>query len=136
MKKSIAAFCLSTIFLLLTACSFQADGDVSGVKVTLGASSIFTEAEVKSASDCVLKKFENFKGCKLTDLWYDENNRMISQDIEDANGSKIILLSNFDTITAGPDQGFNENSTYTDWCWILTRENANEEWVVKDYGVY
>lgn len=61
---------------------------------------------------------EGFKGCILTDLWYDEDINISSSDelIRQYNSHEaIILLSNFKVDSSGGDGSLNPNSKYTDF---------------------
>lgn len=119
-------------------------GKTANVKVTLGGSAKFTEAELKKAADTILTKFPDFMDCELTDLWYDEekSNREIDSYMTSGKGTVngvkkenvIILFSNFNTGEKSGDDGFNPNSRYTNWNWILIRDDANSPWRVDDWG--
>ncbi|MFV0412367.1 MAG: DUF4829 domain-containing protein [Oscillospiraceae bacterium] len=134
MKKFIALFLL--LFLLLQCVGKP--GKTENVKITLGASSQFSENELQAAANAVLKRFVGFEDCTLTELWYDEgfSNSTVAQyhatKNDPANG--IALLSNFDVGPSGGDGSFNPNTTYSHWNWILTRSGATGHWKVIDWG--
>jgi hypothetical protein len=54
------------------------------------------------------------------------------------NGDKtenvIVLMSDFDVDSSGAQEGFNPNSTYSDWNWILIRDSKSGNWRVVDWG--
>jgi hypothetical protein len=143
MRKLTIILCL-ILFCGLTACnSNEPAGVTDNVKVDLGKSIIFTEEEIQSAVDCVKLKFKDFNGCVLKSLWYDE--KRASTDIASyltngkgsVNGVKsenvIILYSDF---YAGKNaaEGFNTDFNYTNWNWILIRDNKSGAWKADDWG--
>lgn len=128
---------LLLVVIWLTAC-FTKPGSVENVKIDLGTSSKFSQDELESAADSVLKKFPDFEDCILTDLWYDEevSNREVAtfHKTKDDPNNSIILLSNFDVGPGGYDGGFSPNSTYPDWKWTLTRNGVDGKWEVIGWG--
>ena len=104
----------------------------------------FSNNEINDAMDCVKKKFKDFKGCELTDLWYDEekSDAFIEGYLESGEGSingvdaenVIVLLSNFNVDSTGGDGSLNPNSTYSNWNWILIRDRKTGNWLVDDWG--
>mgnify|MGYP003307177605 CR=1 FL=1 len=120
-------------------------GDATGVSHTdKHDSQKFTDEEINEAIDAVKKKFIDFEGCTLKELYFDEekNNTETLSYLSNGKGSVngatednvIILLSSFDVDECGGDGSFNSDSTYDDWLWILIREDKNSSWVVDDWG--
>lgn len=112
-------------------------GDVSNVKRTVTASEVYSEQDINDAMDTVVKYFRNdFDGCTLTDLWYEESTSFPASDEwakqYDADES-IVLLSNFDVDSSGGDGSLNPNDTYTNWQWILVR-SKDSKWELKTWG--
>jgi len=145
MKKKLCtllACALATALLLGMAACGNA-GRTNNVRVLGGKSTKFNAAEIEAAQDCVLKKFKDFEGCDLEKLWYDEESSdvHIESYLSTGRGSEngvnkenvIILLSNFRVDSTGGG-GFNPNSTYTDWNWILIRDDKSGAWRVDDWG--
>ena len=127
MRKSLLlSIC---ICFILVACN---SGKVSDVKVTIGDSNKFSETEIKEAISLVKTKFKDFKGCNLKKLWYDEEKS--DANVKGESENTIVLLSNFETDKSAVSQGFNPNSNYVNWMWILTRESKSENWKVTDWG--
>jgi hypothetical protein len=83
----------------------------------------------------------------LQRLWYDEeiSDRIIQTAMSSGgmntiknSGTEpeniIVLLSDFYASSLSDGGGFNPDSTYTDWMWILIRDSKNEEWKIADWG--
>lgn len=114
------------------------------VGYTTGPSDKFSEKEIRSAMGSVIAKFEDFKGCELTRLWYDEkkSDHQIESYMTNGRGAgsgvsrdnMIVVYSDFSVDSSGGDGSLNPNSTYTDWCWILVRDHEKGKWEVDDWG--
>ena len=140
-KKFLIITCAIIMILLL---STYNNGNTDQVKVTIGDSKKFSKTEIQSAVDCVLKKFKNYDGRTLTDLWYEEgrSNLMVDGYMSNGRGSVngvkksnvIVLLSNFKVDSSGPNIGFNSNSIVSGWNWILIRDDKSGSWKVDDSG--
>lgn len=104
----------------------------------------FTDEEINEAIEAVKKKFTDFEGCTLTEIYFDEEKNIretfsyLSNGRGSVNGATeenvIILISSFDVDKNGGDGSFNANETYSDWMWILIRQDKNSPWVVDDWG--
>ena len=112
-------------------------GDVSKVRTSFTSTDYHSEDDIKQSMKIVKDFFQKkFKGCTLTDLWYDD---AVSLDAENEwkqqyNGEEaIILSSNFDVDASGGDGSLDPNETYTDWQWILVK-NSDGEWKLETYG--
>ena len=142
--KRVSLIFLIFICLALSAC-VQNGGITDNVEVTIGASDRFTDAEIESAVDRVIRKFAaDFAGCELLQLWYDEDKSDFSVDsyMRSGRGSTngverenvIVLHSNFYVDSSGGDGSFSPNDTYYNWSWILIRDRKNGTWRVDDWG--
>lgn len=113
-------------------------GDINNVNQSIPQSEVYSNQDIDDAMDIVKKKFKSeFKGCALTDLWYDEDINISSSDewARQYNSHEaIILLSNFRVNSSGGDGSLNPNSKYTDWQWILVRDKENSKWTLKTWG--
>ena len=138
---------ISSIFLILLVCfivSSTQGGKFDNVVVSIGESDNFTERELNEAIDAVKRKFRGFDGCEMTELWYSEKDsiKTIEGYLNSGGGSGksikkeniVVLFSNFTVDSSGADHGFNPNSTYTDWDWILVRNSLTNNWRVVDWG--
>ena len=142
MKKVISFFSIILIIFSLIVCSQI--GKTNNVTITIGKSVKFSDKEISDAVESVKKKFKDFKGCNLTDLWYDEDksNALVEDYLKYGGGSKngstsenvIILMSNFDVGPSGADGSFSPNSTSSNWQWILVRDSKTSKWNVVDWG--
>ena len=141
-KKVISSFCIILIVFSLVAC--KEAGKTNNVAVNINKSVKFKKAEINDAVVCVKKKFKDFQGCNLTNLWYDEekSNQFIEGYLKNGNGSVngvsaenvIVLLSNFHVDSSGGDGSLNPNSTYSDWNWVLIRDSKTGQWRADDWG--
>ncbi len=135
------------IFLLLLVYFIVAStqgGKTDNVVVTIEESDQFTEEELNEAIKAVKKKFRGFDGCEMTELWYSEKDsiKTIEGYLRSGGGSEsgikkenvVVLFSNFNVDSSGANNGFNPNSTYTDWNWILVRNSITNNWRVVDWG--
>jgi hypothetical protein len=143
MKKLLSLVCFVILCFTLTSCASNI-GKTTNAVISFGKSSKFSKAELQSAVDCVTSKFKDFNGCTLTKLWYDEkkSNHMAKEYMTIGKGSVnkikkgnvLVLLSNFNVDSTGAKNGFNPNSKYTGWNWILIRNKNKGAWRVEDWG--
>lgn len=146
-KKMIIPLIIILTMVLICLTLFlwnQNYGKTNNAVITIGKSTKFSKEEIQSAENCVIKKFKDFKGCELTRLWYDEkrSNSFAEGYISDGKGSVIgvktenviVLLSDFNVDSKGGGGGFNPNSTYNYWNWILIRNSKTGNWKVEDWG--
>lgn len=110
-----------------------------GVQINIESSSLYTKSEIQSAIDICVDYFnENFEGCVLTEISYDDEFCIKEKDkwaVQYEADEAIVLTSTFVVDENGGDGSFNPNDTYTDWQWILTRSNSDgEEWVLQTWG--
>lgn len=110
-----------------------------GVQINIASSSLYTKSEIQSAIDICVDYFnENFEGCVLTEISYDDEFCIKEKDkwaVQYEADEAIVLTSTFDVDENGGDGSFNPNDKYTDWQWILTRSNSDgAEWVLQTWG--
>ena len=139
MRKRIVVHALTALSVFfLGACGERSlGGDVSVVDLEPGSSNLYSQEDIYGAMDEVLKHFEeNFPGCVLTNLVYDE---AYSQERADqwvkqyGDEQAIIFLSSFDVGEQGGDDGLKSGESYRDWQWILTRDKG-EDWELQTWG--
>lgn len=112
-------------------------GDVSKVRTSFTSTDYHSEDDIKQSMKIVKDFFrKEFKGCILTDLWYDD---AVSLDEESEwkqqykGDEAIVLLSNFSVGASGGDGSLNPYETNTGWRWILVK-NSDGEWKLENYG--
>ena len=141
-KKGIIAICaVLTILVVATALVLTANkGNVSKVNRVVGYSALYDNNLINEACRVVEQKFvDEFEGCTLTELRYDEEveNRFtdeIARYATDEDKELIILLSTFSTDEKGGDGSFNSNETYTNWQWHLVRTADKDSWEIISWG--
>ena len=132
--KKLRALVLALICVIgLVACG----GNVKNVKITDYSSEIYSDAEIENAIDVAIDYFEkNFEGCTLTEITYLGDDKLDGwQAFAEQNDADdvIVLVSSFDVDASGGDGSLNANSTYTNWKWILIRNNGGK-WKHVDHG--
>ena len=145
MRKLLTLFFAVIILVGIVGCARL--GKTDGAVIDYGSSEKFSQEEIQAAVDIVLKEFKTFKGCELKKLWYDEeaSNRCIESDLSSDNGGNVIkdngvqeenaiyLFSDFYVTPSAENaenSAWNTDFTYTNWRWILARDNKNEVWKV------
>ncbi len=140
MKKRLSVILtLLVLVFVVTACGNY--GDISHVEIDFDSfknSERYSEAEMKTAVDVVLEWFKvNYNDCELSRVWYDErycdhhSEPYIEKGMTKEN--VIVFLSDF-YVNADFYGGFEPDSNYGNWNWILTRSNAGEDWVLVNKG--
>lgn len=133
MKKTVCAILCVLLIFSLSACG----GNVSQVKTHNVDSEIYSEDEINSAIDTIIKEFKSkWKGCTLTEIYYAGDDRsMAYQEWADRHNADeaIVLLSSFNVDSSGGDGSLDPNGTYDGWNWILVRTNGGR-WQHVDHG--
>lgn len=142
MKKVI--FFLSLILVVFSLGACKQAGKINNAVVSIGKHDKFNNDEIKDAMNGVKKKFKDFEGCNLTKLWYDEEkaNYFVEGYLKNGRGKEnsvkaenvIVLLSNFDVDSSGGDGSLNPNYTYSNWNWVLIRDDKAGNWKIDDWG--
>ena len=108
-------------------------GNVGRTEIVKVESDIYTQEEIDECIDIIMRDFENdWDGCELTIIYY-AGDSISSTESEERGVSTIVLRSCFNTGRLPNDSSLNENSTYEDWYWILTRK-AGGVWRHVDHG--
>ena len=132
--KKRGALLLAALLLML---SFAACGKTQGYTVVVPYDAHYSETEIRAAMREAVDYFEReFDGCTLLSICYDEA-KVRDDEPEwaaqyDADEA-IVLLSSFHVDGSGGDGSFNANSDYTDWQWVLVR-NDGGSWQLKTWG--
>ena len=129
--------CLGVVLVLglgfFAICHFLME---SSAEIHLGESERFTDEEVQEAVSAVLTKFDDFEGCKLLRLWYDEaesDQSIFYGDGEVPKENIIVLYSDFRSPKRNSG-AWNPNEIYGGWSWTLTRDNKDSPWRVANFG--
>ena len=125
--------------ILLVVCLCACGGKESTVKVIDVESDTYSEKDIASAIDVIVKEFgKNWKGCTLKEIRY-AGDELCAKEKEYAErfdaDEVIVLLSSFDVDSSGGDGSLNPDSTYTDWNWILVRTNGGK-WRHVEHGYW
>ena len=130
-------FCMVVLFMallgLLTACG----GDVSQVEVLDWApSAIYSDGEIEAAIQAAKAYFaREFGGCTLLQIGYAGDDASEFQQWAEQCGAQeaIVLTSSFAVGPGGGDGSLTPDSTYSNWKWILVRDDAGP-WKHADHG--
>lgn len=133
----VAILIIISIIILILVNFTNKKGNIEKAEIVIGNSEIYSEDEIKSAIDIVLSKFKDFPAT-LNKIWYDEekSQKESKEWAKRYNADQaIVLYSNFKTYSGDQalNHGFNSNSEYPNWGWILVRIN-HEEWQLKTWG--
>ena len=134
---------LSMILTILSLVGCNKTNESNNIKVNIGKSTKFTQEEINKAIDCLKSDF-NLEACTLTKIYYDEekSNTTIENYFQFGKGSEnnvkpenvIVLLSDFDVDDSGDNPVLNPGETYTDYNWILIRDDKDSDWKIDDFG--
>ena len=140
--KKIAIY-LSMILIIFSLAGCNQNNESSDINVDIGESTKFSKEEINNAVDCLKISFD-FEACTLTKIYYNEeiSNTAVENNLQFGNGSEnkvkaenvIVLLSDFDVDNSGDNPVLNPGETYTNYNWILIRDDKNSNWKVDDWG--
>lgn len=141
MKKIVIY--LSMILMIFSLVGCNQNNKSTNIKLDIGESTKFSKEEIDNAVDCLKRSFD-FEACTLTKIYYNEeiSNTAIEDYLQFGNGSVnkvkaenvIVLLSDFDVDNSGDNPVLNPGETYTNYNWILIRDDKNSDWKVDDCG--
>lgn len=141
MKKIVIYLSMILIIFSLVGCN--QNNESIDIKVDIGESTKFSEEEINKAVDCLKRSFD-FEACTLTKIYYNEeiSNTAVENYLQFGNGSEnkvktenvIVLLSDFDVDNSDNNPVLNTGETYTNYNWILIRDDKNSNWKVDDWG--
>ena len=140
--KKIAIY-LSMILMIFSLVGCNQNNKSTNIKLDIGESTKFSKEEIDNAVDCLKRSFD-FEACTLTKIYYNEeiSNTAVEDYLQFGNGSVnkvkaenvIVLLSDFDVDNSGNNPVLNPGETYTNYNWILIRDDKNSDWKVDDCG--
>ena len=134
---------LSMILMIFSLVGCNQNNKPTNIKIDIGESTKFSKEEIDNAVDCLKRSFD-FEACTLTKIYYNEeiSNTAVEDYLQFGNGSVnkvkdenvIVLLSDFDVDNSGDNPVLNPGETYTNYNWILIRDDKNSDWKVDDCG--
>ena len=141
MKKIVIY--LSMILMIFSLVGCNQNNKPTDIKLDIGESTKFSKEEIDNAVDCLKRSFD-FEACTLTKIYYNEeiSNTAVEDYLQFGNGSVnkvkaenvIVLLSDFDVDNSGDNPVLNPGESYTNYNWILIRDDKNSDWRVDDCG--
>lgn len=141
MKRLVKYLSIILVALSLVGCS--KNNESTNITIDIGESTKFSEKEINNAIDCLKTNFD-FEACTLTKIYYDEkkSDTAVEDYLKFGKGSVskvrpenvIVLLSNFDVDDSGDNPVLEPGETYTDYNWILIRDNKSSNWKIDDWG--
>lgn len=141
MKKIVIY--LSMILMIFSLVGCNQNNKPTDIKLDIGESTKFSKEEIDNAVDCLKRSFD-FEACTLTKIYYNEeiSNTAVEDYLQFGNGSVnkvkdenvIVLLSDFDVDNSGDNPVLNPGESYTNYNWILIRDDKNSDWKVDDCG--
>jgi len=131
--KRILYLLLVFVFLFLCACG----GYTRGVTLEVGESARYSEEEIRSAMYVVHDFFrKEMSGCELLTLTYDEvfsQKRAAGWEEHYKAEQAMVLTSSFYVRPGGGDGSLEQNETYENWQWVLTRSGP-DKWKLQNWG--
>lgn len=134
---------LSMILMIFSLVGCNQNNKPTNIKIDIGESTKFSKEEIDNAVDCLKRSFD-FEACTLTKIYYNEeiSNTAVEDYLQFGNGSVnkvkaenvIVLLSDFDVDNSGDNPVLNPGESYTNYNWILIRDDKNSDWKVDDCG--
>lgn len=118
--------------VILTGCKTKPEA----VSLQTIDSEIYSMQEISEAADTIYAYFnDNFEGCTLESVAYEyDDPELFAEYAEQYEADEAIVLSStFTTDENGGDGSLNPNDTYTDYQWILVRDNGGS-WRHADHG--
>ena len=132
MKKIVIYLSMILMIFLLVGCN--QNNKSTNIKLDIGESTKFSKEEIDNAVDCLKRSFD-FEACTLTKIYYNEeiSNTAVEDYLQFGNGSVnkvkaenvIVLLSDFDVDNSGNNPVLNPGESYTNYNWILIRDDKN-----------
>ncbi len=119
----------AVLTLCLTACG---KGDVQHVFFVPDVSSdLYSQEEIAAGVETVKEYFrQEFSGCALTSIQYAGDRKSLEWSGEQ---DAMVFISTFDVGASGGDGSLTPYSTYSNWQWILVRDEDGN-WQHKDHG--
>ena len=112
-------------------------GNVDDTKYIVEVSKVYSEEEIEEAMDVICEEFKHtFYGCTLKELQYNDEDYLDESNAWSTtyDGKKTIVINSvFNVSGKGASLGFNPNSIYTQYRFILVEENGT--WIIRNKGM-
>lgn len=131
------------VFLLLlfgvvgVICNYRV-GDTSKVKIVIDENSVFSKEDTDDAIKVIFDEFKKYPS-RMEILNYDEKRyEYLVDEYRLKYNSKEVIVFYSDFVTYSMKSvskflDFSPNQRYSDWIWILTR-NEGEDWILREWG--
>lgn len=136
MKKSRIFALLFMIMILVSGCSNNSEN----VKIDLGKSEIYSQEDLNSASEVVLKEIKGWNSVEeVYEISYCGDKDSASQlayckTLKDKDYTQCaVFVSSFKTTSSAGSDGFNPSSDYDGWRWYLARTDGGR-WELLSWG--
>ncbi|MCR5608489.1 MAG: M56 family metallopeptidase [Lachnospiraceae bacterium] len=149
-KPSLYVFIVSiVVFSFIGLCFLTnpgiAEGKVDNVEINTDKNSVYSEEDINSAIDVVIKDFKHYRGCEMTDIRYGSDgsesyniegfkHSAETLGIDPENAEYMVLYVTFECYdnTEGSSAAFNLGEYK--WEWELTREKGTKQWIIVNHG--
>lgn len=133
MKKSRIIALLFVIMILVSGCAKNTDN----VKIDLGKSEIYSQEDLKSAAEVILKEIRSRKHIKqvykISYCGDEYDASLIAGSLNKDYTQWVVFESSFKTSSSDKYEGFKPDSNYDGWEWCIARTD-NGKWELKMDG--
>ena len=135
-KNNVKCIVAMAVIMIISLCACSSDKD--NVWTTEVSSTLYSQQDISGAIDVVKSDFkQNNSDFILEKLYYagDETSQSYQEWADRNNADEVLVLrSAFHTDSdGGSDKSFEPDTEYTDWNWILVR-NDGGKWAIADQG--
>lgn len=116
------------------------NNNIADTKVDLGTSEIYSEEDLQAAADVILAEVSNWNSVKKVyaiSYCCDEStpnlDNYCGSFISTEYAHCVVFDSSFKTSGSALSEGFNPDSVYDGWHWIVVKDE-NNEWKLLDWG--
>ena len=140
-KKYLIIFVLMNLLMSLGILGFKhfnREGDTSNVKTIIDEDSMYSKEDIDEATSVIFNEFKKYPA-KMESLSYDEKKcEFLVDEYKDKYNAKEVIVFYSDFVTysnksATKFLNLDLNQRYSDWIWILTR-NDDENWTLREWG--
>ena len=132
MKKHICLLLSIFIIIALTGCS-QGNRTANTV-IDYGESKSYSQEDREKAVELIINKIGNWESVsKLYNIRYAGDDASNKEKGYNGYSEVMVFLSDFKSARGANAGAFNRNSKYTDWKWILGK-NDNGQWELLTWG--